>query len=1043
MNQGKGGKTAVNQLKKRCLLVTLTCLILLSAVPAFGTEAQAASYMSNKTEIPVDLEVSGAEAICQTEDGYVWIAQYSGLTRYDSKEFVTYKSFEFDGQEYSVINVRALAAEGSTLYIGTSEHIYVYKDYHFEPLLMDPGVVTGIVLDEEKDLLYISTQNNGAIIYDIAKGTKTAIPGSDGKYVRDIALDLERDNCYYQVAEGVYDKNGNEVFMNSRLLETYSYDTTLFMAEDSGIIHRYDMESGKMLDDFTIPDQVNRMLYSEEDRLLFVACEKDGIYCVDFSTSEPTVALAGDLESKSQLVDLMIDYEGNLWVASHYIGASGVSIITRNALSELLYDDPIWQSLNEPPAFDRNVYAVERYGDILYIVAATRIYRYDLKQNLILPDNAIMQSIDAYAAAKTQEGRAQGDSNFEFTYAPKDVEIFRDKIYFAVSGIGLVEYDPNSEAVVIYDQNYIIDHHGKLVGDPALETTNTVRSLRSFDDYLALGYTRGLMRFDGAEFSVMNLSTNVLYINKTKDGQLLYDRTQGLFVVDDDFSAVEEIPTEKGVTGNRLKFLVDGDLIYYTLNSRLFRLDTVNGNGISEEVTIPYIKGSIVELSKIRFGDKDGDPEYKYVIGSQTQLYITDSLEGDRLADYESFDATNGLHPIIANTSGYYDESEQKYYLQSTNGVFVYDFNKTRDIPPPVKIVVSSVDLDGEHSYGDRISIGKDVYRVAFNLSILGFRPNNGYTIYYKLDGIDEDYTVAADDNRSAYYTNLAGGSYDFHVYVTDEYGQASNEIQVHLEKEKKVNEQWWFWAILAVIAAGAVFFIAAMFVRIKTRQSLKRQLEYKNITVESIQAIARTIDAKDEYTNGHSIRVGAYSKIIAENLGMSSDEVDNIYYIALLHDIGKIAIPDSILNKPGRLTDEEFAVMKSHTTRGAAILKGISTIPQIIEGAKSHHEKYDGSGYPEGLKGEDIPFVARIICCADCFDAMASKRVYKAPFSLDVITNEFERCAGTQFDPQISRVVVDLITTGKLQPNSAENTYLGSDGKTHRIKRGENRPEP
>ena len=1043
MNQGKGGKTAVNQLKKRCLLVTLTCLILLSAVPAFGTEAQAASYMSNKTEIPVDLEVSGAEAICQTEDGYVWIAQYSGLTRYDSKEFVTYKSFEFDGQEYSVINVRALAAEGSTLYIGTSEHIYVYKDYHFEPLLMDPGVVTGIVLDEEKDLLYISTQNNGAIIYDIAKGTKTAIPGSDGKYVRDIALDLERDNCYYQVAEGVYDKNGNEVFMNSRLLETYSYDTTLFMAEDSGIIHRYDMESGKMLDDFTIPDQVNRMLYSEEDRLLFVACEKDGIYCVDFSTSEPTVALAGDLESKSQLVDLMIDYEGNLWVASHYIGASGVSIITRNALSELLYDDPIWQSLNEPPAFDRNVYAVERYGDILYIVAATRIYRYDLKQNLILPDNAIMQSIDAYAAAKTQEGRAQGDSNFEFTYAPKDVEIFRDKIYFAVSGIGLVEYDPNSEAVVIYDQNYIIDHHGKLVGDPALETTNTVRSLRSFDDYLALGYTRGLMRFDGTEFSVMNLGTNVLYINKTKDGQLLYDRTQGLFVVDDDFSAVEEIPTEKGVTGNRLKFLVDGDLIYYTLNSRLFRLDTVNGNGISEEVTIPYIKGSIVELSKIRFGDKDGDPEYKYVIGSQTQLYITDSLEGDRLADYESFDATNGLHPIIANTSGYYDESEQKYYLQSTNGVFVYDFNKTRDIPPPAKIVVSSVDLDGEHSYGDRISIGKDVYRVAFNLSILGFRPNNGYTIYYKLDGIDEDYAVAADDNRSAYYTNLAGGSYDFHVYVTDEYGQASNEIQVHLEKEKKVNEQWWFWAILAVIAAGAVFFIAAMFVRIKTRQSLKRQLEYKNITVESIQAIARTIDAKDEYTNGHSIRVGAYSKIIAENLGMSSDEVDNIYYIALLHDIGKIAIPDSILNKPGRLTDEEFAVMKSHTTRGAAILKGISTIPQIIEGAKSHHEKYDGSGYPEGLKGEDIPFVARIICCADCFDAMASKRVYKAPFSLDVITNEFERCAGTQFDPQISRVVVDLITTGKLQPNSAENTYLGSDGKTHRIKRGETRPEP
>ena len=148
--------------------------------------------------------------------------------------------------------------------------------------------------------------------------------------------------------------------------------------------------------------------------------------------------------------------------------------------------------------------------------------------------------------------------------------------------------------------------------------------------------------------------------------------------------------------------------------------------------------------------------------------------------------------------------------------------------------------------------------------------------------------------------------------------------------------------------------------------------------------------------------------------------------------------MPDNILGKPGRLTDEEFGVMKSHTTRGSAILKGISTIPQIVEGAKSHHEKYNGTGYPEGIGGEDIPFVARIICCADCFDAMASKRVYKEPFSLDVIIGEFERCSGTQFDPEISKVVVEMITAGKLKPYTAENTYLGSDGKTHRVKKGE-----
>lgn len=1024
-------------MKKRFLALTLACIILLSASLALVTEA-AASYMNNKTEIPVDLEVSGAEALCQTDDGYVWIAQYSGLTRYDSEEFVTYKNFEYEGQDYSIINVRALAADGNTLYIATSENLYAYEDHQFFPLLVDAGVINDITLDAQSDLVYVCTQNHGGIIYNIADKTRSRIPGTEEKDVLEVALDAETNRYFYQTIDGVYDQEGKEILRNSRLLEIYSYGDTLFMAEDSGIIHRFDMRSGKALTALTIPDQVNKMLYSEKDGILFVACEKNGIYCVDFSNGEPAISLAGNLENKSQLVDLMLDYEGNLWVASHYIGASGVSIITRNALSELLYDDPVWHALNEPPAFDRNVYAVEKYGDILYIVATTRIYRYDLKQNKILPDNVIMQTIDEYAAAKTLEGKAQGDGNFTFSYSPKDVEVFKDKVYFAVSGIGLLEYDPVSENVMIYGSDYIRNHIGKTVGDPDLGLTNTIRSMRSFDDYLVLGYSRGIMRFDGTDFSVMNIGSNVLYINKTKDGKILFDKTQGLFVIDDDFSDVTEIPTEKSISGNRLKFLVDGDLIFYTLNSRLFRLNTNDENAVSEEITIPYIKGSIVELAKIKYTDQNGKPTYKYVIGSQTQLYIANSLDGDYLKDYEVYDATSGLQPIIANTSGYYDETEQKYYLQSTNGIFVYDCNLTREVPAPVKVVVSSVELDGVQYYGDNIHVNKDAYRVAFNLSVMGFRPNNGFTVYYKLNGVDDEFNVDSSGNKSMFYTNLPGGSYDFQVYVKDEYGQSSNMITIHLEKDKKVTEQWWFWAIIAAAAAAAIFFITAMFVRVKTRQSLKRQLEYKNITLESIQAIARTIDAKDEYTNGHSIRVGYYSKLIAQNLGLSSDEVDNIYYIALLHDIGKIAIPDNILNKPGKLTDEEFGVMKSHTTRGAAILKGISTIPQIVEGAKSHHEKYNGTGYPEGIGGEDIPFVARIICCADCFDAMASKRVYKEPFSLDVIIGEFERCSGTQFDPEISKVVVEMITAGKLKPYTAENTYLGSDGKTHRLKKGE-----
>ena len=1028
-------------MKKRFLQWMLTCLIVFAAFFVCGQTARA-SYMSNKTEIPVNLEVSGAEALCETDDGYVWIAQYSGLTRYDSKEFVTYKNFQYNGQEYNIINVVALANKGNALYVATSDDVYVYRDDHFEPLTAVDGFITNIILDAKSDLLYICTRENGGIVYDLAAGTESVIPGTEGKAIRDFAPGDATGRYYYQTDEGVYDQDGKEILQNSRLMELYSYGTTLYLAEDSGVIYRYDMQNGTFISEITVSDQVNKLLYSEEDQILFAACEKDGIYCIDFSTGEPVTTLAGDLDNKSQLMDLMIDYQGNLWVASHFIGTSGVSIITRNALSELLYDDPIWHSLNEPPAYDRNVYAVERYGDILYIVCSNRIYLYDLTRKVILPDNVLMKTIDEYAERRAAEGQAGGDGSYSFFFSPKDVEIFRNKVYFAIANIGLVEYDPETEQVVIYDYDYISTHLGNLVNDPDITLTEKARSMRSFDDALIIGYSRGIMRFDGETFSVINTGSNVLYINKTKDGKILYDQTKGLFVVNDDFSGVTEIPTEKSVTGNRLKFLVDGDALYYTLNSRLFRTYPGKEDGVSEEIAIPYVKGSIVELAKIRYNDINGEPTYKYVIGSQTQLYITDSLEGDSLTDYESYDAINGLQPIIANTSGYYDESEMKYYLQSTNGIYVYEPVMVSEDHLPVKIAVSSVDLDGTHHYGDQISLGQDVSRVAFNLSVFGFRPNSGFTSYYKLDGVDSDYMSYTDENRSIYYTNLPGGSYDFHYYVVDEYGLESNRILIHLEKEKHFNEHWWFWAIVIVLAGLVVFLISFLIIRYKTRQSLKRQMEYKSITLESLQAIARTIDAKDEYTNGHSLRVGHYSRQIAENMGMEPDEVENIYYIALLHDIGKIAIPDQILNKPGRLNDEEFKIMKSHTTRGAEILKGISTIPQIIEGAKSHHEKYDGSGYPEGLKGENIPLVARIICCADCFDAMASKRVYKKPFSLEVIIGEFERCAGTQFDPEIAKIVVGMISSGILKPDAAENTYLGSDGKTHRIKADEEKPE-
>ncbi len=1008
-------------------------IVLVFLIVLFCNPIKANAIMGDKTEIPVNLEVSGAEALCQTDDGFVWIAQYSGLVRYDSKDFKNFKSFEYKDQEHSVLNVRFLAKKHNTLFVATSNEILILENEVFTMVDYDFSEIQDLVFDELNDLLYISTKK-GALTYNVSTKEIKKITITNDSSISDIALDTKNNSFYYQNELGIYDADGNEILDYPKVTDLYSFGNILYIAEDTGIIHRYNMDKKEFLDDITVADQINKLLYSS-DNLLYVAGDKKGLFIVDLSNDIPSISLVNGLENNSQLIDLMIDYEGNIWIASHYIGASGVSIITKNAILELLYDDPIWQSLNTPPAFDRNVYAVEKYDDILYIVSSSHIYLYDTITKKILPDNILMNTINNYANAKTEEGRLAGNENFTFSYQPKDIEKFNDKLYFAVAGIGIVEYDIANEKVNIFDIEYIKNHLGSLVGkDANADLASTARSLRAFDDYLAIGYSKGVIKFDGNTFSIMHIGSNVLYINKTNDGKLMFDRTRGLYVIDDEFTTATEIPTEKNVTGNRLKFLVDGDYIYYNLNSRLFRLENVDGNYISKEITIPYIKGSIVELSKIKYKKSSNEVGYKYVIGSQTQVYITDSLSGDILTDYEFYDNTNGLQSIIANTSGYYDEENELYYFQSTNGVFVYNFNVKQEATIPVKMAVSSIKLDEKEFSGNSINVDKNVYRVSFDLSILGFRPNKGYTIYYKLDGIDQEYHETDGNNRSIYYTNLAGGNYKFHVYAKDEYGQLSNEVTIDLVKDKKVHEEIWFWVIVAILSLGLIIFVSFLIIHIKTKQSLKKQLEYKNITVESIQAIARTIDAKDEYTNGHSIRVGYYSKLIAENLGLKPDEVDNIYYIALLHDIGKIAIPDNILNKPGKLTDDEFKAMKSHTTRGAKILNGISTIPQIIEGARSHHERYDGTGYPEGLKGENIPLVARIICCADCFDAMASKRVYKEPYSIEKIISEFKRCSGTQFDPKIAEVVVDMMEKGILKPYTAENTYLGDDGKTHRI---------
>ena len=213
-----------------------------------------------------------------------------------------------------------------------------------------------------------------------------------------------------------------------------------------------------------------------------------------------------------------------------------------------------------------------------------------------------------------------------------------------------------------------------------------------------------------------------------------------------------------------------------------------------------------------------------------------------------------------------------------------------------------------------------------------------------------------------------------------------------------------------------------------QAEQFEKRRKQTETMSLQMIQTLSVTIEAKDEYTRGHSYRVAQYAALIAEELGWDEDEVENLRNAAYLHDIGKIGIPDAILNKPSKLLDAEYEIIKKHTTIGADILKNITLIRHVEEVARYHHERYDGRGYPEGLGGEQIPVQARIVAVADSYDAMNSKRIYRNRLPEDVIRKELIRNRGIQFDPVMVDAFLKLMDENRIQ--IAEQDWNGFGGE-------------
>lgn len=244
-------------------------------------------------------------------------------------------------------------------------------------------------------------------------------------------------------------------------------------------------------------------------------------------------------------------------------------------------------------------------------------------------------------------------------------------------------------------------------------------------------------------------------------------------------------------------------------------------------------------------------------------------------------------------------------------------------------------------------------------------------------------------------------------------------EIQGYCEKSDKFDQ------LLLLIESG-VKAIAQMNLIKKINNELKDTYDkLENAYMESIETLRFTVDAKDQYTRGHSDRVSEYAVLIGKYLNLSENDIKLLKIGGLFHDIGKIGVPDGILLKTDRLTNDEYSEVKNHPTIGAHILSNASIFQDILPIVKHHHERYDGKGYPGKLTGEKIPYLARIAAIADTFDAMTSKRAYRDSLDIKIVKEEFQNCKGTQFDPKLADLFLDILNNHYDEIEKIQKKYV------------------
>ena len=919
-----------------------------------------------------------ANDIAQTNDGVLWIGTYAGLYRYNGREFRWVDNFD------SVRNVNCLYVdEEGRLWIGTNDNglTIVIREKVVNVLDQSTGLPSNSVrciIRASDGYYYVGTTGSMQMLV-MNNGLKAANTLPEINYADSITAD-DRGNVAAIASGGrLFLLNEGQILCSMRLTEeqelfnccAFAPDGTLLVGSSTNHIYYYDISDG----DFTLLDVKTCEDVASINNINFLS---DGTLFISTDSGVSYVDALGyhrinTNDFNNSIDNMLCDYQGNLWFTSSRLG------LLRLAKSA-------FKDVYGTIGMERRV--------VNAIVTWQGSYYIGTDNGLDVVDKACRNAIS------NDLTKALGGKRIRCLYVDEN-----DHLWVCTYGSGLMEFSPDGESWVFNADNGSFGSRARIVTGLSDGTI-----LAAGDTGISYIKDHKIQRTIRNEDGLIN--SMILTMIEREDGSILAGTDGDGIAVLRDGQVADMLTREDGLSSGVILRMVQDP------KSRGVFIVTSNSLCYMEE------DGSIRILDKFPYFNnydiwvKDEDTLF---IMSSAGIYVVerDELVADGDIAWELLDARRGLGTsLTANSWNYYNEAIGELFLPCDTGVYIIDVEKYNSDVRSYRMQLASIRLDGVVQPLVRtgpITVGQGVSRVELGPEILNYTiqdPNAGYY----LEGYDTQWTIVPQSSlNNIIYINLPAGDYTFRLAIFDSAGErVMEERKFELIKEGEIYEQPGFIAYMMVLLSLFIIWCTWLVVQ---RQLNNQQIKL-NMANETVMAIANAVDAKDVRTHQHSMRVAEYAVLIAQEMNcykwwQRRKALSSLRKAAQMHDIGKIGIPDAVLNKVGRLTDDEYAEMKSHVDRGAEILKDFTLVDHVVEGTRYHHERYDGKGYPDGLKGEEIPLFGRIIGVADAFDAMTSNRVYRNHMDTDYVMTEMARGRGTQFDPDALDAFMRLVKKG------------------------------